>query len=153
LWVLKLDDSGLQREFESLPDLVRWQLINLVLTDASPMLWFFLTKSESGKSDSYQYKIDEKFLDHVFVRAGTALRNFVRGRQGLDYKLANTSVPYPLKPASGSVVGRIVASVDGKKTMREVMAGQGIVLPNKESLTEIRIKSTTSMYPLLQAIS
>ena len=43
-WNLELEDPGLRRLYEALPDVERWQITNLLLAEASPMLWFYFQR-------------------------------------------------------------------------------------------------------------
>src|SRR5215216_3241077 len=48
-WDMEFEDPQLRSQYESLPDLDRWQVTNLLMLEKSPMLWFYMQRKDSGR--------------------------------------------------------------------------------------------------------
>jgi SAM-dependent methyltransferase len=48
-WEMEMGDAELQRAYDALPDARRWQVTNLMLQDESPMLWFYLQRTDAPR--------------------------------------------------------------------------------------------------------
>ncbi|HKX33398.1 MAG TPA: class I SAM-dependent methyltransferase, partial [Blastocatellia bacterium] len=48
-WSMEFGDPVVQTHYDSLPDLNRWQITNLLMLEQSPMIWFHLQRTDSGR--------------------------------------------------------------------------------------------------------
>ena len=145
-WNMQWGSDEMQRRYESLPDLERWQVSNLLLFDRSPMLWFYLQRKDSGRPVKSERQMAEEFLDRRFRRARCGLRCFTLENGG-SYKLSPKPVPYAGMPASG-FYGQLLELCDGILTMREAFERAGAE-PTFLAATHARILLATSAFPFL----
>jgi SAM-dependent methyltransferase len=150
-WSLRFATRELQQRVETLPDVVRWQITNLLRLERSPMLWFFLRPSTAVFDERYERHVNEDFLGRRFVPATTDLRQFIRGPADSGYALASGSVLYPSRRASGRMSG-LIDRATGARTMRDILPDIGIDPTNHADVSEVRINTTTSLSPYLKAI-
>jgi SAM-dependent methyltransferase len=151
LWTMSFSTAELQERFDRLPDVVRWQVANLLLLDRSPLLWFFVRRRHEPNAGRYEVCVREEFLNRKFVRARSTLRNFVRRATDLDYKLAPSATSYPFKPKD-NLLRNIVERADGCLTMRDILNDLGVDTTNHKAVTDIRVRTTTSLCPQLRAV-
>lgn len=148
-WNMTFDNDALQARYDQLPDLQRWQITNLLLLDASPMIWFYLQHATSSHTAVGEREICETFLHTTFAKTTTTQRNYFRGTDG-TYTLSPRSIPYPVPPRD-PLSQALLAAVDGKTPMREMFSRLGIA-PTFQIVNQARIKLTTTQFPYLQAV-
>jgi SAM-dependent methyltransferase len=148
-WNLKFGDAELQRAYDELPDLSRWQVTNLLMFEQSPMLWFYLQRKDSGRERKAEKEICERFLDTKFARASTIQKTFTLKGDGF-YKLSPHSVPYPSN-TSDPIVAKIIGMADDRTCMREIFQ-QLEIEQEFQTVNELRMKLTTSAFPYLKAV-
>lgn len=145
LWTLQLTEPDLRGRFLNLPDEARWQLVNLLHLDRSPMLWFYLRpdRDDSGRrvSDADRNRL---FLDSVLDRPACARRRYLRDDAD-DYTLDPVATPIGdvLPPAE---VRDIWDEIDGTTTGREIFAELGRD-EDFESVYAARVMLTTAEFP------
>jgi SAM-dependent methyltransferase len=149
-WSIQFGNSELQEKYSVLPDVARWQLANLIFTESSPMLWFFARHRRNCKDRRFELSVNEEFLNRTFTRPSTKLTNYFRGPSDLNYRSSSLSVPYPGRPQD-PLLERILGRVDGKSPMRVILRELGVDLSNLKCVTDIRVQSTTSLSPYLEA--
>ncbi len=147
-WNLDFKDSHLQKSYDSLPDVRRWQVANLLLFEKSPMLWFYLQKKGSSQRKSEKEVCDE-FLDTTFVKTATKQRAYVLQDDGA-YKTSDKLNNYPLASPDASVK-EIFESADGKTRMRDLLERHGLDT-TFSNVNATRIKLTTPAFPFLKAV-
>jgi SAM-dependent methyltransferase len=148
-WSMQFSTTELQERFDLLPDTARWQIVNLLLLERSPMLWFFVGHRGENNDGRYEPWVNEQFLDCRFVRATTNLRNYVRGARELNYKLSAESVSYP--PRHRNDLARyVVGRADGNLTMREILQEAGVNTNCYKTVADLRVHTTTSLCPYLR---
>jgi len=150
-WAMKFSTESLQARIDGLPDIVRWQITNLLLQETSPMLWFFLEHQQDSCQDQFERYINQEFLSQKFVRASTTLQNYFRGLSDLNYKLSSTPMRYPFEVSDG-LPKEVVAHSGGDRTMREVLSELGIDAKDHKTITDIRNETVTSQRPFLRAV-
>jgi SAM-dependent methyltransferase len=150
LWRLQFADAGLQARFDQLPDLQRWQLVNLFAFDRSPMLWFYLERTGAHSGVSSTVDVNSEFLRHRFSRSdGTATR-YVRDVTSGHYAAKDR----PSSLAAGAVdadAGRLLQLADGRRSMGELVAEVGIE-PTARNVDRLRIHLCSSARPRLRAV-
>ncbi|HYR11917.1 MAG TPA: methyltransferase domain-containing protein, partial [Longimicrobium sp.] len=70
-WEMELGDPELQRAYDALADVRRWQVTNLLRVQDSPMLWFYLQRRDSPFPRRSTRALCEAFLDGRYAPART----------------------------------------------------------------------------------
>ena len=148
-WNLDFKDKALRDQYESLPDLLRWQVTNLLLREKSPQLWFYLQRKDSGYERKTEKEVCEEFLQKKFLRAGTMQRSYLRNKDG-TYRLRPQPIRYPTLPPDESV-GKIIEMADGLCTMGEIFQRLGIQAMFR-TVNRARLLLTTPQFPYLKAV-
>jgi SAM-dependent methyltransferase len=148
-WNIQFSTTELQERVHLLPDTTRWQIVNLLLLERSPMLWFFVRHRGENNDGRYEVSVNEQFLDCKFERATTKLRNYVRGGRDLNYKLSPVAVPYPFRPRN-DLARYAVDRADGNLTMREILREAGVDTRCYKTVADLRMQTTTSRCPYLR---
>jgi SAM-dependent methyltransferase len=150
LWHVDFKDAEVQQEFDSLPDVRRWYVSNLLLMERSPMLWFYLQRKNSGRHRPSETEINQHFLDTIFRRIKSTqscyLRDSVQG-----YSLSSRQIPFPTgKPHL--LVRPIYDSVDGITPMRKIFDRLG--LPTDLGfMASARLRLSSTIFPYISAIA
>jgi SAM-dependent methyltransferase len=150
-WSIQFSTTELQERFDPLPDITRWQLVNLLLLERSPMLWFFVGHRSEDGDGRYEARVNEQFLDCRFVRAMTNLRNYVRGARDLNYRLSPVSVAYPFRQRN-DLARYVIDRADGTLTIREILKEAGVNTRCNKTVADLRVHTTTSLCPYLRPI-
>ncbi|HEX8189888.1 MAG TPA: class I SAM-dependent methyltransferase [Pyrinomonadaceae bacterium] len=150
MWNLSFDDPELQGRYDALPDARRWQVTNLLLSDKSPLLWFYLRRRDSGRWGKTEAEVNEEFLSARFEKTRTTQRSYIRADEA-TYRPSPAAVPYPLAAPDESV-RPVFEAADGRLTMREVLARAGVA-PTFGAVSEIRTKLTTAAFPYLRSVT
>lgn len=148
-WNLRFQDPVLRERYESLPDHQRWQIANLLLLDKSPMLWFYLQRTDSGRARQSEQQVCEEFLNTVFARTSATQNNFIRDDSG-HYRRSAKTAPFPAA-APDAAVRSIAEAADGRASMWELFTR--LELPTDfHTVNEARLKLTTPVFPYLIAV-
>jgi 2-polyprenyl-3-methyl-5-hydroxy-6-metoxy-1,4-benzoquinol methylase len=145
-WAIDFDDAGLQGMFDALPDLARWQFVNLLLLEQSPMLWFYCQRTDSGRRRLTQEEINQSFLDTVFMRVKSTRKYYLLQPSG-HYTPAAKVVPFPGAPPHASVA-KVYEGIDGRRTMREILSSKS---PGFGSVLSCRTHLATTAFPYIVA--
>ena len=147
-WNIEFQDPNLKEIYESLPDLSRWQVTNLLLRERSPQLWFYIQRKDSTHKRKSEKEISEEFLHTVFARATTTQSSYLRKSDG-SYRLLPKSISFPVMPENTSAK-KIVDAVDGRRTMKEIFEalGRDITL----SVSQARVMLATPAFPYLKSV-
>lgn len=147
-WSLDWAEPELRARYDTLDDLARWQVTNLLMAEASPMLWFYLQRRDSRLPRVGERAMAEAFLENRFRRLAAEQAFYVP--RGDGYALSERRVPWApgRRPAH---VQRIFEATDETMTMREVFAAAGVE-PTPARATEARIMLATSGFPFLEAV-
>ncbi|WP_407780142.1 class I SAM-dependent methyltransferase [Actinophytocola sp.] len=143
-WTLDLADTGLRDRFCALPDEARWQLVNLLHLNRSPMLWFYLRPDRNGAGRVSDVDRNRLFLDSVLDRPTAVKRRYLLGDDG-GYTLDPRATPVRKLPAPAAVRD-IWEQVDGTRTGREIFAETGRGM-DFNSVYEARVMLTTPEFP------
>lgn len=119
-WTLDPLPPALEETFHSLEDRQRWQLVNLLHMNASPMLWFYLRPNSGTGQRVTESDRNAIFLDSVLQRPTAVRSRFRRDGDG----------GYTLDPTTSAVadwqplpeVREVWEAVDGQRTGHEVFA-------------------------------
>ena len=151
LWTMNFSTTEVQEQFEVLPDVNRWQVVNLLLLDKSPFLWFFVRHAQKPNDGRFEFHIAKEFLERKLVRANTNVRNYVRGAHDLNYNPSPESTKYPFRHQDG-VIRSVLDRADGCSSMREILADLGVDVSSHKAVTDMRVLTTTSLCPYLRAV-
>ena len=146
-WDPPLPTGAAKSAFERLGDLKRWQVANLLMTDASPMLWFY---AQRGGHRPDRAQINADFLNRTFCQASCVTGSFILGA---DDRYSNSGrsaqIPAPAQPVDPQARA-IFAACNGQTPMAEIF--DQLSLPRDETtLTRLRVLLTTPAFPYLVA--
>ncbi len=148
-WHIEFDDGDVQRDFDALPDLQRWQVANLLLLERSPMMWFYLQRRDSGRARLTEAQTNEAFLDTVFEPTRASQCCYLRGPSG-NYTKSPLKVSLP-SGAPHASVARIFARVDSKTPMRDIFKALNLETSFGQ-VSNARARLTSSMFPQLKVV-
>jgi hypothetical protein len=148
-WNIGFDNPSLKETYDSLPDLHRWQVTNLLMREKSPQLWFYLQRKDAERLRVSEKEVCERFLDTKFVRAKTVQRSYFHQNDG-RYTLSPTTHLFPTCPPDDCVKSIAEAS-DGRSTIREIFQRLGIDASFR-SVNQARLKLTTRAFPYLRSV-
>jgi len=147
-WNMKFKSEYLRDRYNSLPDVRRWQISNLLMFYNSPMLWFYFQRNDTDFERRTEQQVCNDFLETRFRKSSFPLRNYILNGEG-DYKLSERLVKYPAENSVEDITARrIFSAVDPDQTMREIFRQCNISTDFYE-VNSVRIKLTTSGYPYL----
>jgi SAM-dependent methyltransferase len=146
-WNLRFGSDDVQRRYDALDDLERWHVTNLLLCESSPMLWFYLRRTNGAPRPPSERDICREFLETHFTSAHTMRQEYVLGRDG-SYK-AFEPIAYPPPPGDRRLRG-VVADADGKVPAAVLLHRHGLPTTFPE-VNDIRIQLTTPLFPYLKA--
>jgi SAM-dependent methyltransferase len=146
-WNMRFDNLELQAAYDAMPDIRRWQVTNLLLHEYSPMLWFYLQRTDSGHARKSERQICDQFLKRTFKKTAAKQTTYIRNED--EWALAPQAIPYPTEQPDAAFA-EIYRLADGESTMRRIFRFAGIE-PNFQTVNQARIKLTTSSFPYLRA--
>jgi SAM-dependent methyltransferase/alpha-ketoglutarate-dependent taurine dioxygenase len=148
-WNMEFQSATLSEIYDSLPDLRRWQVTNLLLRERSPQLWFYLQRKDSKYECKSEKQVCEEFLSATFAKARTTQRGFIQGQDG-KYKLLSESISFPALAPDASVK-KIYDEADGRRTIKEIF--QELNLETTfAAVNKARIMLATSAFPYLKVV-
>ncbi len=152
LWNLEFDDSRLQARYDALSDSDRWTVSNYLMLEKSPMLWFYLQRTDSGRPRKSEKQLCEEFLEQKFRKSNTKKRVFIRSDDG-NYVLNDRLRPYPGLHID-NLCSKIIASIDNQPGTR---LGDVLVQLEVETrftlINKLRLLLTTNAFPFLVSVS
>ncbi|WP_151720175.1 class I SAM-dependent methyltransferase [Gemmobacter serpentinus] len=148
-WDPPLPDGPVREAFDALEDLPRWQVANLLMQEASPMLWFYVQRQGPRRS---RPEIDAAFLDQRFRPAMTPVRSFVLGADQ-RYSDSGRASQWPVPALPADPLARAVhAACDGTTPLRTILDRLSPA-PDRSpaGVTRLRQMLTTPAFPYLVA--
>jgi hypothetical protein len=149
-WEMSYADPDIQRVYDSMPDLDRWRVSNLLMHEKSPMLWFYLRRQDARAPRKSERELNDEFLRTTFERATTQQKSYIRGQDG-HFRLSPRSIAHPASAPEDSVRA-IFERFDRGRVMGEVFAELGIP-PHFSTVQRARLQLTTPAFPYLRAVS
>lgn len=146
-WRLELGDRELQRRYEALSDLERWQVTNLLLAETSPILRFYMQRRDTADPRRSEREVDDGFLETVFEPSMTKKITF--RWDGQHYVRLKRTAAFP-QPHADERLRRIVEAADGRRPMRDVLATLGEPV-DCGAVTTVRTELATASAPYLRA--
>ncbi|WP_405783141.1 class I SAM-dependent methyltransferase [Streptomyces sp. NBC_00859] len=148
-WRVPCTDDQLRRRSEALDDVTRWQVTQALSVDRSPLLWFYLRRTDNPLPALCEADRDEAFLDAVLAPVTASERVWVMGRSG-GYRPLDA--PQPLVTGPPPAAPWLAGEADGTRPLRELFAARGGV-PARDELRDLRIRLTTPSFPHLRAVT
>jgi 2-polyprenyl-3-methyl-5-hydroxy-6-metoxy-1,4-benzoquinol methylase len=148
-WEMELGDPGLQRAYDALPDVRRWQVTNLLRVEASPMLWFYLQRRDSPCPRRSARELCDAFLDGRFAPARTTRRLYMAGPDGA-YRPAERETPFPVWRGKGEAK-QVLEALDPDAPLHATLARLGIPAGDPRVVNRLRVQLASSAFPFLRA--
>lgn len=147
-WSLTWADAELAARYDGLDDPARWQIANLLLAEASPMLWFYLQRRDSRFPRVSEREAGEAFLENRFRRLDA--RQAFHVPSGDGYALSPRRAPFP--PGRREAwAQRLLEEADETRTMREAFARADLAT-TPDRVRTARLTLATSGFPFLEAV-
>lgn len=150
-WEMEMGDPALQRAFDALSDVRRWQVSNLLLQEDSPMLWFYLQRGDSPVPRRSTRELCDAFLDDCFEQARTTRRVHMGGPGGTYGAAPDQEVAFPVWRGKGDL-RRIYDAVDPQLSMRGTLERLGIPTSDMRAVNALRIRLASTAFPFLRAL-
>ena len=152
LWNLEFDDGRLQTLYDELSDSERWTVSNYLMLERSPMLWFYLQRTDSNRPRKSEKQLCEEFLEQKFRKSSTKKKVFIRSDDG-NYVLSDRLRPYPGLHID-NLCSKIVASIDTQAGTRLGDVLEQLEVETRFSLlNKLRLLLTTNAFPFLVSVS
>lgn len=149
-WDVELGDPELQRAYDALPDVRRWQVTNLLLLEDSPLLWFYLQRRGSPVARRTTRELCELFLQTRFAPARTTRRIYM-GQSGGTYPATpDQALPFPVWRGKGDA-RRVFEGLDPATPMRDTLRRLGIATDDLRTVNRLRMRLASSAFPYLRA--
>ncbi|WP_020594000.1 class I SAM-dependent methyltransferase [Kiloniella laminariae] len=148
-----MDFAGEEQKFNyaKLDEIDQWQTTNLLLGEKSPMLWFYLQKSDCPIPALTEKAICAKFLNTAFHPASTTTKNHVLKEAGF-YELSPQAIPCPAPRAPINPTAALVFShCDGTKTIRQILQ-ENALSAEPHFIQNLRLSLCSSGHPYLKAV-
>jgi SAM-dependent methyltransferase len=150
-WNLEFDDEMVARHYNALPDVDRWYITNLLSIEKSPMLWFYVQRTDSPFKRKSENEVCQDFLKTKFERYSTTVNHYRLSEGG--YQLVPTPMSWPSPPLPADKTAcNVFYTVDPKKTLGEVLRSMSIQ-PAFQLVNHIRMLLTTPLFPYLKAVA
>jgi len=150
-WNLEFEDEMVARYYNELPDVDRWQITNLLSIERSPMLWFYVQRTDSPFKRKSEHEVCQDFLKTKFERYSTTANHYRLSEEGYQFVPRAMSWPSPPVPAD-ELAGNVFYTVDPKKTLGEVLQSLSFQ-PAFHLVNRLRMQLTTPMFPYLKAVA
>jgi SAM-dependent methyltransferase len=151
IWNMTFQDPELQRRHEALPDLQRWQVNNLLLFERSPHLWFYLQRTDSGRTRKSEMQICNDFLDSTFRRVNVERKVFVRREDG-SYAPSPKQHSYPTAHPDALCKALLAAQEANPQANMRTLFKLNNVDTDFSSVQRLRLQLTTCAYPYMTAV-
>ncbi len=145
-WNYRFANPDIQTQYDSFPDLRRWEISNLLWLERSPRLWFYCGRKDSTIGRKGEWEISKEFLALRCSISCTQTARFLLGENQRYRKLGNL-FPYPARP-SDPESKRILDAVEQGLCMRQVLEKAGVPM-DELSVNELRVRLSTSAFPHL----
>jgi SAM-dependent methyltransferase len=150
-WNLEFDDEMVASHYNALPDVDRWHITNLLSIEKSPMLWFYVQRTDSPFKRKSENEVCQDFLKTKFERYSTTVNQYRLGEGG--YQLVPRPMSWPSPPVPADETARnVFNTIDPKKTLGEILRSFSIQ-PAFHMVNNIRMRLTTPLFPYLRAVA
>lgn len=151
-WNMQFNDTEINNQFESLPDIQRWEVSNLLMMERSPMFWFYLQRKDSIHKRKTEKEICLEFLNTEFEKCSSYLKEYLvdnKGQYHLNPELISTPVPLsPKDKLSRMIFNAVIPGITIKDIFQQLNIETSFY-----NINRARINLTTSAFPYLKAVS
>jgi 2-polyprenyl-3-methyl-5-hydroxy-6-metoxy-1,4-benzoquinol methylase len=149
-WEMEMGDAELQRVYDALPDVRRWQVTNLLLQADSPMLWFYLQRRDAPVPRRSTRELCDAFLDRRYAPARTTRQVHLASGPGGPYRpVPDQEVPFPARPQRGDAQ-KVFVALDPGVPLRATLERLGIPT-DVRTVDRLRTLLASSAFPFLRA--
>lgn len=148
-WNLDLADPELRERYFSLPDAERWLIANLMLQEASPMLWFYFQRKDCPRPRKSEAQIAKDFLSTRFTRIKGTRTIYALNPEG-TYPSGGRTLPFP-PPLLSGVAKQVYDALDDSAPIGQSIGRLGIDT-SFATIHPLRCNLATSAFPFIQAI-
>jgi SAM-dependent methyltransferase len=148
-WETELGDPVLQRAYDALPDVRRWQVTNLLRVQESPMLWFYLQRRDSPVPRCSTRELCDAFLRGRFAWTGTTRSMYMAGPDG-TYRPSGRELPFPVWRGKGEAK-QVLEALDPEAPLHATLARLGIPADDPRVVNRLRVQLASSAFPFLRA--
>lgn len=149
-WNLDLASEGAARRYADLPPIDRWQVSNLLMGECSPMLWFYVQRTDSPFRARTEQDVCDDFLFTRFRHYRTEVTNYIRVDG--EYRRADRPVTHPNPATLGDADAlAVLDAVEATSTIADVLDLLAIA-PSFGTVNRIRTQLTTPLFPFLTAV-
>jgi SAM-dependent methyltransferase len=148
-WNLKFRNENLQKRYDALPDIKRWQITNLLSLNESPMLWFYFQRKDSSYKRKTEQEICDEFLERKISKKIFSLKKYILNNEG-KYHLSDKESLYLPAILPDSNIKAVIERIGSGRTLREILSELKIA-PSFHNVNEIRLRLSTSAFPYLVA--
>jgi SAM-dependent methyltransferase len=145
-WNLCFADAEVRRLYETLPDVERWHVTNLMRLEESPALWFYLQRTDSGLPRQSEASMAAAFLDERLVRV-TDERELLVREPGGGYRSRGRQ-PVPAGAPPDREAAAVLADLPEGGTVGEVVSRLGLERSPRR-VNRLRLGLATSAFPYL----
>jgi ubiquinone/menaquinone biosynthesis C-methylase UbiE len=150
-WNLDFKDEYLHDYYNSLPDLKRWQISNLLMFNKSPFLWFYLQRTDADHERKTEQELCAGFLETKFSRNSFVVKNYFLDAAG-KYESGTRTARLPSEDnLNDEAAERILNAIEPGSKIKDICRQLDLHL-DFYALNNVRIKLTTSGYPYLLAV-
>jgi len=148
-WNLRFSQAEIQQAYNSLPDSRRWQITNLLLCENSPMLWFYLERTDGPMKRATEEEICNSFLEACFRPNAVTRHTYVLAE---DNRFTRVSSPllYPGLPAKPELRQIVEAARSGAPMVRILESLR--ISRDFATVNDLRLRLATSTRPFLRSI-
>ena len=123
-WNIRFVDEELQKRYESLPDLARWQITNLLAQEESPRLWFYVRPAQSSRARQSEMEIVNEFRG-LSLTANKAERVLFRRSADGGYQRDDHHLPFPGTPRD-PLAASVVKNLGAGRVLDDVLRELGV---------------------------
>lgn len=149
-WNLEFENEVAASHYEKLPDIVRWQISNLLMVELSPTLFFYAQRMDATTPRKSEKEVCDSFLNTRFTRYSTTMTNYVGANGNYTYSPTPLPFPSPRVPVD-QTVRQIFKEATPEKTIGEIFESLNIN-PTFNLVNHIRLRLTTPLFPYLKAV-
>jgi SAM-dependent methyltransferase len=151
-WNINFNDGYLNEYYNALPDIERWQVINLLTANESPLLWFYLQRKDSIYKRRSEREVCEDFLNTRFEKFITSTNNFLLNTRTSKYELKSDSVSFPsINNLTDQLSKTVYLAIDPLVPMKVILERLKIK-PDFDNVNRIRTNLTSVASPYINSV-
>ena len=152
MWNLNFEDETLQNSYEALPNKKRWLITNHFMLEQSPMLWFYLNRSDASFKGKSDVQLCDEFLSQRFSEIQTMRKVYARNKQG-EYHLRPVQHAYPHEHPDKTCRQIVAAAKEQPSNPMRDIFNKLELDQSFSTVNRLRLMLTTNAFPYLKASS